>query len=250
MKFLLCLLVLFPWPAFGQIPDAGDFHYILYDNRDHPVGTYSFTIRKDGSLWRIASQMDIDTRVLLISGSLDRSQFIHSRWKTVSFLSRRIPQGHTFAEHAAAGGSRSARRKQLEDSVDEEWEEQLVFPSQPKLRRGAQPDFPIDPTGIDSATRTTQEDCLAGSADPGDQRSGKPRHSRGIRRISRTGEKTLRHRAKGFGWGCDGQEICQWPDLSISNQRWLCAAEIGPHSFILRNEATIRRGPRSARRVG
>jgi hypothetical protein len=70
----------------GQIPDQGRFDYVLYDNGDRPVGTYFFTIVKEGSVWRITSEMNIDTRFLLFSIRLkDQNTFTHDGRSFQSF---------------------------------------------------------------------------------------------------------------------------------------------------------------------
>jgi hypothetical protein len=72
--------------ALGQIPDQGRFDYILYDNGDRPVGTYYFTIEKEGGVWRISSDMNVDTRLLLFAIRLrDRNSFTHDGKSFLSF---------------------------------------------------------------------------------------------------------------------------------------------------------------------
>lgn len=64
--------------ALGQIPDRGRFEYVLYDNGDRPVGTYFFTIEKEDGVWRIASEMSVDTRFLMLPIRLkDQNSFTH-----------------------------------------------------------------------------------------------------------------------------------------------------------------------------
>jgi len=78
LRALFALCALWSHLASGQIPDQGRFDYVLYDNGDQPVGTYFFTIAKEGSVWRITSEMNIDTRFLLFSIRLkDHNTFTH-----------------------------------------------------------------------------------------------------------------------------------------------------------------------------
>jgi len=78
VRAFLILIALWPHLALGQIPDRGRFDYVLYDNGDQPVGTYFFTIDKEGTVWRIASEMSIDTRFLFFRIRLkDQNSFTH-----------------------------------------------------------------------------------------------------------------------------------------------------------------------------
>ena len=78
MRAFFFLAVLWSHLASSQIPDQGRFDYVLYDNGDRPVGTYFFTINKEGSVWRITSEMHVDTRFLLFPIRLrDQNTFTH-----------------------------------------------------------------------------------------------------------------------------------------------------------------------------
>src|SRR5258706_14249402 len=78
MRASLILCALWSHLALGQIPDQGRFDYVLYDNADRPVGTYFFTIGKEGAVWRVTSDMSVDTRFLLFSVRLkDQNTFTH-----------------------------------------------------------------------------------------------------------------------------------------------------------------------------
>src|ERR1700741_2318882 len=78
MRAFLVLFALWSHLALGQIPDQGRFDYVLYDNSDRPVGTYFFTIAKEGEVWRITSEMSVDTRFLLFRIRLkDQNSFTH-----------------------------------------------------------------------------------------------------------------------------------------------------------------------------
>jgi hypothetical protein len=86
MRAFLILIALWPHLALGQIPDRGRFNYVLYDNGNQPVGSYFFTIEKEGSVWRIASEMSIDTRFLLFQVRLkDQNSFTHDGRSFQSF---------------------------------------------------------------------------------------------------------------------------------------------------------------------
>ena len=72
--------------AHGQIPDQGKFDYVVYDKADRPVGTYSFTIGREGPLWRVSSRMEIDTRILVLRIRLkDENSFTHDGRQFQSF---------------------------------------------------------------------------------------------------------------------------------------------------------------------
>ena len=78
MRALLLLLALWPPLTLGQIPEWGRFDYVLYDNDDRPVGTYFFTISKEGNVWRITSDMSVDTKFLFLPIRFtDRNTFTH-----------------------------------------------------------------------------------------------------------------------------------------------------------------------------
>lgn len=89
MRAFLVLAVLWSHLAWSQIPDQGRFDYVLYDNADRPVGTYYFSIGKEGSVWRITSEMNIDTRFLMFPIRLrDRNTFTHDGAHFQSFSVR------------------------------------------------------------------------------------------------------------------------------------------------------------------
>lgn len=78
MRAFFILFALWSHLALGQIPDWGRFNYVVYDNGDQPVGKYFFTIDKEGSVWRISSEMSIHTRVFLFPVRLrDQNSFTH-----------------------------------------------------------------------------------------------------------------------------------------------------------------------------
>lgn len=78
LQALLVISVLWARLALGQIPEEGRFDYVIYDNGNQPVGTYFFTIHKEGSVWRITSEMSVDTRFLLFPVRLkDQNTFTH-----------------------------------------------------------------------------------------------------------------------------------------------------------------------------
>jgi hypothetical protein len=78
LRAFFVLSALWSQLALGQIPDQGRFDYVLYDNADRPVGTYFFTISKEGGVWRISSEMNVDTRFLLFPIRLkDQNTFTH-----------------------------------------------------------------------------------------------------------------------------------------------------------------------------
>jgi len=86
MRAFFVLTALWSHLALGQIPDQGRFNYVLYDNGDRPVGTYFFTINKEGSVWRITSEMSVDTRFLLFPIRLkDQNTFTHDGRRFQSF---------------------------------------------------------------------------------------------------------------------------------------------------------------------
>ena len=86
MRTFLSVMGLWPLLAFGQIPDQGRFDYVIYDNGDRPVGSYFFTIRREGRLWRISSEMSVDTRFLLFRIRFrDQNNFTHDGSSFQSF---------------------------------------------------------------------------------------------------------------------------------------------------------------------
>src|SRR5712671_440652 len=86
MRVALAMILMVAQLAFAQIPEQGRFEYVLYDNQDRPVGSYFFTIRREGDLWRIASEMSVDTRFFLLPIRLnDRNSFTHDGKSFQSF---------------------------------------------------------------------------------------------------------------------------------------------------------------------
>ncbi|WP_141735677.1 hypothetical protein [Oligoflexus tunisiensis] len=86
MRWLILILALHAGTAWSQVPDSGVFRYELFDNSDHPAGTYSFTITRDGPLWNINSEMDVDARVFFLKVTLrDHNSFTHDGQSFRSF---------------------------------------------------------------------------------------------------------------------------------------------------------------------
>ncbi|MDQ3232448.1 MAG: hypothetical protein M3Q07_11550 [Pseudobdellovibrionaceae bacterium] len=86
MRKLLALLWFAASTMQAQVPEAGTFRYELFDNSDRRVGTYSFTIVKEGRVWRIASEMDVDTEVFFLKVRLrDHNNFTHDGQTFLSF---------------------------------------------------------------------------------------------------------------------------------------------------------------------
>lgn len=86
MRWLFLLLWMGARMGLAQVPDSGTFRYQLFDNSDRPVGRYDFTIEKEGKLWRITSDMDIDTRVFFLRIRLhDHNSFTHDGQSFQSF---------------------------------------------------------------------------------------------------------------------------------------------------------------------
>jgi hypothetical protein len=78
LALFILLLGLCPPLVLGQVPEWGRFEYVLYDNGDRPVGTYFFTIGKEGDLWRITSDMRVDTTFLFFPIRFkDQNTFTH-----------------------------------------------------------------------------------------------------------------------------------------------------------------------------
>lgn len=86
MRTLLALIFLWPLLTFGQIPDEGRFDYLIYDNGNRVVGTYFFTINKESGVWRISSDMSIDTSFLRLPIRVrDKNTFTHDGKNFLSF---------------------------------------------------------------------------------------------------------------------------------------------------------------------
>lgn len=86
MRSLLFILAFTAKAAWAQIPESGVFRYELFDNGDRKVGDYHFTIQKNGKLWRISSEMDVDTTIFFLKVKLlDQNSFTHDGQAFQSF---------------------------------------------------------------------------------------------------------------------------------------------------------------------
>jgi hypothetical protein len=78
MHRLLLLFLFTAGKAWSQPPNSGVFRYELFDSGHRKVGNYHFTIQKDGRLWRISSEMDVDTQIFFLTVKLhDHNSFTH-----------------------------------------------------------------------------------------------------------------------------------------------------------------------------
>lgn len=111
MRAVLLPFLLWSSLALAQIPEQGRFDYVLYDGRDQHVGTYFFTIEREGGAWRITSEMSVDARFLLFPIRLnDRNSFIHDGKSFQSFSVRYfkdVPLQRTL--QVEVSGARDAR---------------------------------------------------------------------------------------------------------------------------------------------
>jgi len=118
MRSLFLLHVLWSSLVLGQVPEWGRFDYILYDNGDRPVGTYFFTIGKEGSVWRITSDMRVDTKFLFLPIRFhDRNTFTHDgntfQSFSVSYL-KDVPLQRTV--HLEVSGARNGNNWIIQSS--------------------------------------------------------------------------------------------------------------------------------------
>jgi len=122
MRVALAMILMVARLAFAQIPEQGRFEYVLYDNQDRPVGSYFFTIRREGDLWRIASEMSVDTRFFLLPIRLnDRNTFTHDGKSFQSFsveYFKDVPLQKTLRVEVL--GSRSEKGWTIRSSSDRE----------------------------------------------------------------------------------------------------------------------------------
>jgi hypothetical protein len=230
MRALLVLFALWLHPALGQIPDQGRFEYVLYDNGDRPVGTYFFTIAREGHVWRISSEMNVDTRFFLFRIRLqDQNSFTHDGRSFQSFHVKYLKDVPLSTLQLEVSGVRNGNDWIIQTNRDgttgsrqlspESFEEvrnlvsRLVRP-EAVLRPGqARKSLSLDPLSLEISeveTRGVEVESI--------EFQGRRRELFVMEISASDGDAKVKKFSN---------------DLSLANARWLCIAEIGANAFVL-----------------